>query len=242
MRRHPATRVTHNARVLLTLHLPALPCPAPQGVMRKLYPESAGPLTDVPNTGCSPTLMRWEQWARVTPRWEALTAQVRGRGGAAPCAAGWSRFTVVWCRCACRNSHIPPSPHPGFCALADRGRRGGKEGAGLGELSRRPARGPLGQPCSSALPRPPASPREPPSRPRPASRPRTPTPVPNASAAQVREMYAFSVAAALEKVSLDLQVRRLRGAAGCGCRVCRPPPRAPEVCAPPLRSHPPACC
>lgn len=52
-----------------------------QGVMRKLYPASEGPLSNIPPTGCSPTLMRVEEWMRVTPRWEAITAQV-GRGRA----------------------------------------------------------------------------------------------------------------------------------------------------------------
>lgn len=49
-----------------------------QGVMRKLYPASEGPLSNIPSTGNSPTLMRVEEWMRVTPRWEALTAQVGG--------------------------------------------------------------------------------------------------------------------------------------------------------------------
>ena len=51
-------------------------CTAPQGVMRKLYPAELGPLTDVPPTGPSPTLLRVEEWMRVTPRWEELTAKV----------------------------------------------------------------------------------------------------------------------------------------------------------------------
>ena len=44
--------------------------------MRKLYPASEGPLSNIPPTGCSPTLMRVDEWMRVTPRWEAITAQV----------------------------------------------------------------------------------------------------------------------------------------------------------------------
>lgn len=47
--------------------------------MRKLYPASEGPLSNIPPTGCSPTLMRVEEWMRVTPRWEAITAQVELR-------------------------------------------------------------------------------------------------------------------------------------------------------------------
>lgn len=50
--------------------------PTIEAVMRKLYPEKLGPLSDIPNTGCSPTLMRVEQWQRVTPVWERITAQI----------------------------------------------------------------------------------------------------------------------------------------------------------------------
>ena len=46
--------------------------------MRKYFPENLGPLTKIPPTGPSPMLMRLEEWDRVTPRWEQLTAQVGG--------------------------------------------------------------------------------------------------------------------------------------------------------------------
>ncbi|PSC71378.1 hypothetical protein C2E20_5225 [Micractinium conductrix] len=52
--------------------------PTIEAVMRKLYPASEGPLTDIPPTGCSPTLMRMDEWMRVTPRWETITAQIEG--------------------------------------------------------------------------------------------------------------------------------------------------------------------
>ncbi|KAL4451270.1 hypothetical protein ABPG77_009342 [Micractinium sp. CCAP 211/92] len=52
--------------------------PTIEGVMRKLYPAELGPLTDVPNTGCSPTLLRIDEWQRVTPVWESITAKIEG--------------------------------------------------------------------------------------------------------------------------------------------------------------------
>ena len=40
--------------------------PAITGVMRKMYPESKGPLKDVPNSGPAPVLMRWQELFKVT--------------------------------------------------------------------------------------------------------------------------------------------------------------------------------
>ena len=34
-------------------------------VMRKMYPESKGPLSDVPNSGPAPVLMRWQELFKV---------------------------------------------------------------------------------------------------------------------------------------------------------------------------------
>jgi hypothetical protein len=45
--------------------------------MRKLYPESEGPLEDIPPTGPSPTCMRMAEWLRIAPRYEQVTKQVR---------------------------------------------------------------------------------------------------------------------------------------------------------------------
>lgn len=39
--------------------------PVLRGVMRKMYPESAGPLTDVPASGPAPVLMRWQELFKV---------------------------------------------------------------------------------------------------------------------------------------------------------------------------------
>lgn len=39
--------------------------PALKAVMRKMYPESAGPLSDVPASGPAPVLMRWQELFKV---------------------------------------------------------------------------------------------------------------------------------------------------------------------------------
>ena len=43
--------------------------PVLKGVMRKMYPESAGPLSDVPASGPAPVLMRWQELFKV---WQSL--------------------------------------------------------------------------------------------------------------------------------------------------------------------------
>ena len=37
------------------------------GVMRKMYPQEKGPLSDVPNSGPAPVLMRWQELFKVQP-------------------------------------------------------------------------------------------------------------------------------------------------------------------------------
>eukprot|EP00887_Chlorella_sp_A99_P004360 scaffold15.g4360.t1 len=49
--------------------------PTIHDVMRKLYPEDKGPLTDIPNTGPAPALMRVDEWMQVTPVWEDITVR-----------------------------------------------------------------------------------------------------------------------------------------------------------------------
>lgn len=39
--------------------------PAINGVMRKMYPESKGPLSDVPGSGPAPVMMRLAEWLKV---------------------------------------------------------------------------------------------------------------------------------------------------------------------------------
>lgn len=39
--------------------------PVLKAVMRKMYPESNGPLTDVPASGPAPVLMRWQELFKV---------------------------------------------------------------------------------------------------------------------------------------------------------------------------------
>jgi hypothetical protein len=44
--------------------------------VRKLYPEAAGPLGDVPGSGPAPVLMQRSDWEKVTVDWERLTAVI----------------------------------------------------------------------------------------------------------------------------------------------------------------------
>ncbi|KAL3161193.1 hypothetical protein ABBQ38_009560 [Trebouxia sp. C0009 RCD-2024] len=50
--------------------------PVIEGVMRKMYPVEKGPLGDVPGSGPAPVLMRVDEWIKVTPEWERLTAHI----------------------------------------------------------------------------------------------------------------------------------------------------------------------
>ena len=36
-----------------------------QAVMRRMYPTSAGPITDIPGSGPAPVMMRAHEWAKV---------------------------------------------------------------------------------------------------------------------------------------------------------------------------------
>ena len=58
--------------------------------MRKLYPESAGPVDDIPNTGPAPVLMTRSDWEKVTPDWERLAAAIEGDEGLKS-SLGWVR-------------------------------------------------------------------------------------------------------------------------------------------------------
>ncbi len=139
--------------------------------MRKLYPAELGPLTDVPNTGCSPTLLRIDEWQRVTPVWESITAKV-GQGPEGPCAGGaWvvvetaerragapdAGPALVWPQRLTSSAHICHTVLC-MCAICPAPQIEGDE-----EIKK--------------------------------------------ALEWVREMYAFSVACALEKIPLDLKVR-----------------------------------
>ena len=170
--------------------LPVLPaCTVPQGVMRKLYPAELGPLTDVPPTGPSPTLLRVEEWMRVTPRWEELTAKVGG------CVGAWVLMLAGW---------ICAVPTPGCFGSA----------ACSPALLRVPFTCPslLNSP-SCVLPPPSCPP------PAPACLQIEADEESKKALDWVREMYAFSVAAALEKIPLDLQVGLLPACCPMGCWV-----------------------
>ena len=45
-----------------------------QAVMRRMYPTSAGPLTDIPGSGPAPVMMRAHEWATVGSRGRPLSS------------------------------------------------------------------------------------------------------------------------------------------------------------------------
>lgn len=97
--------------------LPLLPANhlALQDIMRRLYPVGFGPLTDLPATGPSPTLMRPDEWLRVLPRWESHTAQVdAGHCADSTVPAGWDAGAAPALHSRARPpAHHPPTPsHP----------------------------------------------------------------------------------------------------------------------------------
>lgn len=59
-------------------------------IMRRWYPESRGPLTDIPGSGPAPALMRVEEWKKVTPEWEKITAEIEADAEAKE-KLGWVR-------------------------------------------------------------------------------------------------------------------------------------------------------
>ncbi|KDD75998.1 hypothetical protein H632_c402p1 [Helicosporidium sp. ATCC 50920] len=58
--------------------------------IRALYPESKGPVSDIPRTGPAPAMMRKSDWLRVCPDWERLTAQIEA-SEELKTALGWVR-------------------------------------------------------------------------------------------------------------------------------------------------------
>lgn len=87
--------------------------------MRSLYPEELGPLQRVQATGPAPVLMRFSEWLRVTPEWEALTAQIEA-DAAAKEKLGWVRemyaFSIACAKAvrlaSPRLSPLPCAPSP----------------------------------------------------------------------------------------------------------------------------------
>lgn len=83
--------------------------------MRKLYPESAGPIGDVPRTGPAPVLLRRAVWEKLVPEWERLTAVIEADEGMKE-ELGWVRemhafsAAVALLRLALSLSHAPAGP------------------------------------------------------------------------------------------------------------------------------------
>ena len=49
-----------------------------QGVMRLMYPENKGPLSDIPSSGPAPVLMRVAEWRKVAPRVSKSPSAIQG--------------------------------------------------------------------------------------------------------------------------------------------------------------------
>ena len=58
--------------------------------MRSMFPEDLGPLSNIPNTGPAPVLLRAADWRKVVPDWERLTAHIEATP-AAKTRLGWVR-------------------------------------------------------------------------------------------------------------------------------------------------------
>lgn len=80
-------------------------------VMRKMYPESRGPLSDIPNSGPAPVLMRMDDWVKV---------RRPGAGGGACC--------FMMCVCMCARVHGCPCATRVVQGVSEgqRGRAGGR--------------------------------------------------------------------------------------------------------------------
>ena len=55
--------------------------PGLKPIMRKMYPEESGPVSDIPNSGPSPVLMRIADWKKVS----ALLLSIHGQGFSVSC-------------------------------------------------------------------------------------------------------------------------------------------------------------
>jgi hydroxyproline O-arabinosyltransferase len=58
--------------------------------MRSMFPENLGPLSNVPNTGPAPILMRAAEWLAVVEDWERLAASIEA-SPEAKSKLGWVR-------------------------------------------------------------------------------------------------------------------------------------------------------
>lgn len=93
-----------------------------EGVMRTMFPAKYGPLSNVPNTGPAPVLMRSADWLRVAPDWERLAAHIEATPEAKD-KLGWVRemyaFSIA-CALNVRSLLLPPrcrTPLPPSCPL-----------------------------------------------------------------------------------------------------------------------------
>lgn len=85
-----------------------------QGVMRAMYPEDRGPLSDVPNTGPAPILMRAAEWLAVVPDWERLAAYIEATPEA-KARLGWVREMYAFSIATALQVRVRVCCTPFFC-------------------------------------------------------------------------------------------------------------------------------
>lgn len=71
-------------------HALFFPAAVIKNVMRSMFPEDRGSLTQVPPSGPAPVLMRAADWLKVTPDWERLAAHIEATPEAKS-KLGWVR-------------------------------------------------------------------------------------------------------------------------------------------------------
>uniref|UniRef100_A0A061QV19 Hydroxyproline O-arabinosyltransferase-like domain-containing protein n=1 Tax=Tetraselmis sp. GSL018 TaxID=582737 RepID=A0A061QV19_9CHLO len=86
--------------------------PPLRGVMRLMYPEEKGPLSDIPNTGPAPMLLRTGELRLLVPDWKRLAAHIEAHAETKQ-KLGWVREMYAWSVAAALNNvkfdlHLPP--------------------------------------------------------------------------------------------------------------------------------------
>lgn len=87
--------------------------PGIESVLRKMFPAERGPLSDVPNSGPAPVLMRWNELFKITPDWERLTKHIEDDKETKD-KLGWVREMYAWSIGAALQGvkfdlHLPPA-------------------------------------------------------------------------------------------------------------------------------------
>lgn len=89
--------------------------PALAGVLRKMYSEAQGPLSDVPGSGPAPVMLRVHELFKVVPDWERLTAHIEADKESKD-RLGWVRemyaFSVAAALQGIKLELLPPPKSP----------------------------------------------------------------------------------------------------------------------------------